>query len=56
MKLFYDPAQSLAIPEALRMFTFEVAWTSFEQPEQDENGLPHLLTNQIGYDIRFQIS
>jgi predicted amidohydrolase YtcJ len=30
----YDPAQSLTIPEALRMFTFEVAWTSFDEQER----------------------
>ena len=30
----YDPAQSLAIPEALRMFTAEVAWTSFDEQER----------------------
>jgi predicted amidohydrolase YtcJ len=30
----YDPAQSLTIPEALRMFTAEVAWTSFDEKER----------------------
>jgi predicted amidohydrolase YtcJ len=30
----YDPAQSLSIPEALRMFTYEVAWTSFDERER----------------------
>ena len=30
----YDPAQSLTIPEALRMFTAEVAWTSFDEQER----------------------
>jgi len=30
----YDPAQSLTIPEALRMFTSEVAWTSFDEQER----------------------
>ncbi len=30
----YDPAQSLTIPEALRMFTYEVAWTSFDEQER----------------------
>jgi predicted amidohydrolase YtcJ len=30
----YDPAQSLTIPEALRMFTAEVAWTSFDERER----------------------
>jgi predicted amidohydrolase YtcJ len=29
-----DPAQSLTIPEALRMFTYEVAWTSFDEQER----------------------
>jgi predicted amidohydrolase YtcJ len=30
----YDSAQSLTIPEALRMFTHEVAWTSFDEKER----------------------
>ncbi len=30
----YDPAQSLTIPEALRMFTYEVAWMSFDEQER----------------------
>jgi predicted amidohydrolase YtcJ len=30
----YDAAQSLTIPEALRMFTYEVAWTSFDERER----------------------
>ena len=30
----YDPAQSLTIPEALRMFTSEVAWMSFDEQER----------------------
>jgi len=30
----YDPTQSLPIPEALRMFTYEVAWTSFDEKER----------------------
>ena len=30
----YDTAQSLTIPEALRMFTYEVAWTSFDEQER----------------------
>jgi predicted amidohydrolase YtcJ len=30
----YDPAQSLTIPEALRMFTYEVAWTGFDEKER----------------------
>ncbi len=30
----YDPVQSLTIPEALRMFTYEVAWTSFDEEER----------------------
>ncbi len=30
----YDPNQSLTIPEALRMFTYEVAWTSFDEQER----------------------
>jgi len=30
----YDPAQSLTIPEALRMFTSEVAWTGFDEKER----------------------
>jgi predicted amidohydrolase YtcJ len=30
----YDPGQSLTIPEALRMFTYEVAWTSFDEQER----------------------
>jgi len=33
----YDPAQSLTIPEALRMFTYETAWTGFD--EQDRGTL-----------------
>ncbi len=30
----YDPAQSLTIPEALKMFTHEVAWGSFDEGER----------------------
>jgi predicted amidohydrolase YtcJ len=30
----YDPAQSLTIPEALRMFTAEVAWMSFDEGQR----------------------
>ena len=30
----YDPAQSLTIPEALRMFTSEVAWTGFDERQR----------------------
>jgi predicted amidohydrolase YtcJ len=30
----YDPKQSLTIPEALRMFTYEVAWMSFDEQER----------------------
>ena len=30
----YDPAQSLTIEEALRMYTSEVAWTSFDEKER----------------------
>jgi predicted amidohydrolase YtcJ len=30
----YDPRQSLTIPEALRMFTYEVAWMSFDEQER----------------------
>ena len=30
----YDPAQSLTIAQALRMFTAEVAWTSFDDQER----------------------
>jgi hypothetical protein len=30
----FDPAQSLSIPEALRMFTAEVAWTGFDEQER----------------------
>ena len=30
----YDPAQSVTIEEALRMYTYEVAWTSFDEKER----------------------
>ncbi len=30
----YDPEQSLSILEALRMYTYEVAWTSFDEKER----------------------
>lgn len=30
----YDPNQSLSIPEALRMFTYEVAWMGFDEQER----------------------
>ncbi len=30
----YDPYQSLSIAEALKMFTFEVAWTSFDEKDR----------------------
>lgn len=30
----YDPGQSLSILEALRMFTYEVAWMSFDERER----------------------
>jgi predicted amidohydrolase YtcJ len=30
----YDPAQSLTIPEALRMFTYEISWMSFDEEER----------------------
>jgi hypothetical protein len=30
----YDPAQSLSIPQALRVFTSEVAWTGFDDQER----------------------
>jgi predicted amidohydrolase YtcJ len=30
----YDPGQSLAVSEALRMFTYEVAWMSFDEQER----------------------
>jgi predicted amidohydrolase YtcJ len=30
----YDPAQSLTIEEALRMYTYEVAWTCFDEKER----------------------
>lgn len=30
----YDPAQSLSIEEALRMYTYEVAWTCFDEKER----------------------
>jgi len=30
----YDPAQSVSILEALRMYTYEVAWTSFDEKER----------------------
>jgi predicted amidohydrolase YtcJ len=33
----YDPAQSLTIPEALRMYTYEAAWMGFD--EQDRGTL-----------------
>ena len=30
----YDPAQSVTIEEALRMYTYEVAWTCFDEKER----------------------
>jgi predicted amidohydrolase YtcJ len=30
----YDSAQSLTVAEALRMFTYEVAWTSFDEKQR----------------------
>jgi predicted amidohydrolase YtcJ len=30
----YDPSQSLTVAEALRMFTHEVAWMSFDEKER----------------------
>jgi len=30
----YDPAQSVSVRDALRMFTFEIAWTSFDEKER----------------------
>lgn len=30
----YDPGQSVSIEEALRMYTYEVAWTSFDEKER----------------------
>ena len=30
----YDPAQSVSIEEALRMYTYEIAWTSFDDKER----------------------
>ena len=30
----YDPAQSVSIEEALRMYTTEIAWTSFDEKER----------------------
>ncbi len=30
----YDPSQSLTVEEALRMYTYEVAWTSFDEQER----------------------
>ena len=30
----YDPSQSVSIEEALRMYTYEVAWTSFDEKER----------------------
>jgi len=30
----YDPGQSVSILEALRMYTYEVAWTSFDEEER----------------------
>jgi len=30
----YDPQQSVSIVEALRMYTYEVAWTSFDEKER----------------------
>ena len=30
----YDPAQSVSVRDALRMYTYEVAWTSFDEKER----------------------
>ena len=30
----YDPAQSVSIRDALRMYTYEIAWTSFDEKER----------------------